>query len=493
MSAGTKRTLRLGALAGLLLAGGALLERHEALGPLRLAIQRDPRELPSARLAPRAEVASGLAVVSLAVADEDLHDPGHGILTHRLDHGREWERPGTVSYFEGGRLRFSAAAGVRVHGGSSREGIPEPGFRLYFRRQYGARGIPGELLYGPGHRHPVKRLILHNDRRPSRRIWWHLVNPLAYDIAGAAGALTAATRPARVFLNGRLLGVYVLTEHFHERHWFEDHLGHAVRLDGAEFYQMADEVLATTPLRMRTLSPLLDIENLTRWFIAVVFCATEDAYQGPGQYRDPSREAAQWFWVNWDMDGSFRNPTQDTFAALLSRIGEARRARRPSDVRPLILTTLLAEDPEYREYFKRIWVDVMNHRLTRRFLDDRLEYYRRVALQYGIEAREYRPRVEDFIRRRRRIVRELAEQWLNTPPSVRCRLTGRGTVLLDGRPIEAGFEGFYFPGMTISLSVPDDARRRLAGWRVNGRQLPVGSGPLQVPALADLEIEAIWR
>ena len=70
-------------------------------------------------------------------------------------------------------------------------------------------------------------------------------------------------------------------------------------------------------------------DNLTRWFIASVFCATNDAYQGPGQFRDPC-QSAQWFWVNWDMDQAFRQPDQDTFWYLLSRTGQP-RGRRPNE------------------------------------------------------------------------------------------------------------------------------------------------------------------
>ena len=80
----------------------------------------------------------------------------------------------------------------------------------------------------------------------------------------------------------------------------------------------------SNPLRMRTIAPLVDIENLTRWFIAMEFCGTLDAYQGPGQFYLPGRRPAPWFWVTWDMDQSFRNQDLDNFEALLEA------ARRPA-------------------------------------------------------------------------------------------------------------------------------------------------------------------
>jgi hypothetical protein len=48
----------------------------------------------------------------------------------------------------------------------------------------------------------------------------------------------------------------------------------------------------------------VNIENLTRWFVAAAFSATRDAYQGPGQFLDTTKPNG-WFWVNWDMDQAF--------------------------------------------------------------------------------------------------------------------------------------------------------------------------------------------
>ena len=95
---------------------------------------------------------------------------------------------------------------------------------------------------------------------------------------------------------------------------------------------------------------------------------------GPGAVSRSDAPLAQWFWVSWDMDPASAGPTTTPSAALLSRGGQ-RRARRPSDPRPRLLTALLDEDNEYRELFKRIWVDVMNHALTPAFLDERFEHY----------------------------------------------------------------------------------------------------------------------
>ena len=43
------------------------------------------------------------------------------------------------------------------------------------------------------------------------------------------------------------------------------------------------------PLTVRQVSERIDVENLTRWFLSVLFCATEDAFQIPGPFYDSSK------------------------------------------------------------------------------------------------------------------------------------------------------------------------------------------------------------
>jgi hypothetical protein len=482
--------VRIGLLVAALAAAGLVVEHHPAFAPYRFAVRRDPAQMPSTTLAPREEVLSGRALLSLYVAPRDLHDPVRGLFPNKLKHGAEWERPGTVSFFEHGELRFSSGVGVRFHGGGSRITVAEPGFRLYFRRRYGAEAAPAGAVFDDPHDHPLRRLILHNDVRRDQGIPWHLVNPLAYDIAAAIGGITAATKPARMFLNGEFQGVYVLTEHFHPNDYFETHWRHPVRMSAREFDELWRTLAALERPRMAEVARLVDLDNLTRWAIATIFCATFDPFQGPSQYRDPTREDGQWFFVNWDMDGSFRDVRHDTFSRLTQRIAERRRARRENDPRPYLLTRLLAEDPDYQDFFKRRWVEAMNHRIPPPFLHERFEYYRDVAVRYGVRNREYLRRLESFLERRPAVVRALAEQWLNTPPSVKCRVTGSG-VRVNGFAVASGFEGYYFPGMRIVLEIAEPARSAFAHWRVNGAVRE--SHEVTLTAEEDLEIEAVPR
>jgi hypothetical protein len=149
-----------------------------------------------------------------------------GLLTHPMEKGVAWERPAYVSYFDKGELRFSSGVGLRVHGGKSRENSRVQSFRLYFERRYGATTLGSGVLFG-GRSDPLRQLVVHNDRRQDLQgRWWHFVNPLAFDIAKAVGAIVPEAQPARVLLNGDPLGAYVLTEHITSRGFQDAHFGH---------------------------------------------------------------------------------------------------------------------------------------------------------------------------------------------------------------------------------------------------------------------------
>jgi hypothetical protein len=480
------------ALASVLVAVGLVAEQQGALAPLKFSIQRTSELMPSTVLIPDEELRRGLPTVSLYVADRDLYDPATGILSNKNQHGRAWERPATITYLENGRALFSSTAGVRVHGGGSRLNSPQQGYRVYLGKEYEAAPIPPGLVFGPPHVHPVRVLMVHNDVRVRNGVAWALTNPLAYDIAAAVGGITSPARPVRFLLNGRFQGVFVLYEHFHPNHYFRAHGQRAIRLNNREFEALSTQVRALAPFTMATAGEIVDVENLTRWFMAIAFCATRDPFQGPSQFRDASRPRAQWFWVNWDMDASFGNARNNPFDELLLPAGGGRRGRRTDEVRPYLMTMLLTRDPAYREYFKAAWVKAMNHRLSPAFLRERFEHYRQVAISYGVESREYLPRLEAFLAERPAVLREHASHFLETQ-TVWCRLVTTQPVLLDGNPVSTSFAGYYFLGMRVTLDVPPSSSRQFDHWRVNGIPQPASQTAVTLTADQDLTIQAIWH
>jgi formylglycine-generating enzyme required for sulfatase activity len=425
--------------------------------------------------------------------DADLNDPIKGLLPNKREHGEEWEREGSVSYFEGGKLIFASGVGVRIHGGGSRITAPRPGFRLYFRRKYGPRELPPGVLFSAAAQ-PVRRLVVHDDVRRYGKINWHFANPLAYDIARAIGAIAPETKPVRFFLNGEYYGPFVVTERFDER-FFAAHWGYDdIVLSQDEMNKLWEWVQNTRPLTMANVSQHVDIDNLTRWFVAVAFTATRDAYQGPGQFLDRTKTTGGWFWVNWDMDQSFRDWNLDSYQYLLERVAEGRRGRNPAEPRSVILSKLIAEDPRYRDFLKRVVQKALNHQLTDAFLMQRYEHYLTVATQLQVRSLDYLPRLRQFLTRRRDFFRLISEQWLNTPPSQRVLVTAPANVhvVIEGERVANGYEGLYFPDIELTADVAEEHRHGFTGWHVNGR-LVAGTDPLKFKAEQPMRVEAVFN
>jgi formylglycine-generating enzyme required for sulfatase activity len=448
------------------------LERADVFPGWRLAVRWSPVALPATRVVPPEEIASGLPILALALDDDALWGPT-GILENKLKHGREWEREGSLAYYEGGRLLFASGVGARVHGGGSRYTSPRQGFRLYFRRQYGPREFAPGLLFSPDAQ-PIRRLVVHNDvRRDSDKTEWHFVNPLSYDIARAMGAIAPETRPVRFFLNDEYYGPFVLTERFDER-YFAAHWGYDdIHLSQEAFDRLWAWVQRTRPLTMEQVAAQVDLENLTRWFLAVAFCATRDAYQGPGQFLDLTRPSGGWFWVNWDMDQGLRNWDLDSYQYLLERIAEGRRGRNRAEPRAVLLTHLLSQDSAYRERFKRTFLQVMNHHVTPAFLDERYEHYAKAGRELGVRNTAYLRRLREFIDRRPAFFRLITEQWLNSPPSQPVTLIAPEGVALaiDGELVQSGYQGLYFPDLDLTVEATGSNRGSVSGWLINGRRV----------------------
>ena len=462
---------------------GAVLERVDPFPRLRFAIQRSPADLPSTSAIRGMEVVRGHPTVSVHLPPRELKD----LLDNKMQHGRAWERAGSVSYFEEGRLRFAAQVGIRIHGGGSRLSSERQGFRLFFRRDYGVTRAPRGVLLDDAS-DPLRRVVLHNDvRRGANGTFWHLVNPLCYDFARRIGCITPSTRPVRFFLNGEFQGVYVVTEHFDDEYFEAHRPGRRITMELDAMERLRAQIDATHPLTMEAAAELVDIENVTDWFLAVVFAATRDAYQGPGQFLDEGRPRGGWFWVTWDMDQSLRDWDLDSFQYLLERVGERPRGRRASEPRAILITRLIAGDKAYRAYLAARVDDMLNHQLTPKFIAARTEHYADIAAAYGASL-DYLPRMREFIERRPAFVREFAEQWLDTPAGIAVTVRhSRGTPLaIDGFNEESPYSGTYFPGRELVVRTPNGERMH---WYVNGVAAEHGpelrvrvDGPLRITA-----------
>ncbi len=293
--------------------------------------------LPARARCPANEIASGVPVLSLTLDEADLNDPGDGPLAEQDE-----ARRGMGTRRQRLLLRGRQAA-VRVGRRRPHSRRKQPASWRHARvSDCTSGGSTGRascrlgLLFSP-EAQPIRRLVVHDDVRRMRGVHWHFVNPLAYDIARAMGAIAPETKPVRFFVNGEYYGPFVLTERFDER-FFAAHWGYDdILLSQEEMNKLWDWVRTTRPLTMENVSQHVNIENLTRWFLAVAFSCDARRVSGPGTISGSKRKRpGGWFWVNWDMDQSFRDWNLDSYQYLLERVGEARRGRNRAEPRSVI-------------------------------------------------------------------------------------------------------------------------------------------------------------
>jgi hypothetical protein len=428
-------------------------------------------------LIPRRWLGQKLPIASLLMFTDDIEE----LNLHSLERGREWERMGHLSYLEDGELLSSSGVGVRWHGGGRRDESWYRGYRIYFRNDYGLNHFVPPIFPARGRARLKQFVIRRAESGRSRRGRWYFHGPLAFDIARQMGVPTPETKMAAFFINGKHQGIYALTEYIH-LDYLQAHFGHEdftlVRTkrnrnapgplvkegDPKAYEAFYRWSVQAADLSMEEVGQEVDLENLSRWFLAVMFCSTRDLWQGT-LVRDQTRDDAKWFWIAWDMDVSFADPPQiDSFLILND-------SRGLEDPRQILLRHLIAGSPEYRKFLGSIFCEIMNHRVTDGFLEDRHEFYTGLAIQFGIPDRSFLTDFFDrFLDRRKKFFQERVVHHLEMrgPHTVTVKAPAGRRFVVDGFPKESWYTGEYFEGLELEIRLGEDAKRDFEGWLVNG-------------------------
>ena len=179
------------------------------------AVSADGQLSPVASASYFMAVPARLPFLSLVMDPADLWDPQQGIYAKPQEKGLAWERPADVTYLDKDhRSGFHISAGVRIHGGRSRE-FDKKSFRLYFRSVYG-EGALEYPLFPESSVQSFESLVLHmggqDSIAPTRDNWSLLRNPLMDHLAQDLSGYATHSRPVLLFINGEPWGVYYLRE-----------------------------------------------------------------------------------------------------------------------------------------------------------------------------------------------------------------------------------------------------------------------------------------
>lgn len=467
---------------------GAHSIRRSRWEPLAAVLSLDPptdTELASTLAVDPQWLRRGLPVLALQMRPEDFKR----LQQNPNGRGREYEEETFVALLLDGELAFTSGAGLRVHGGKTRVYARLRSYRLHFRNRYGLRRFAPEAF--PERRtEPPRTVVIGNNNHgldaQGRR--WHFVEPLTFDIVRRIGMPAPQTLPAVFFLNGENRGLVTLTEYI-DADYLEAHYGHdrfilvrtkvnknspasRVKLGGAERYEELMTWIRETPEpSMGEAAERVDLDNLARWFLGIVFCATGDVFNGP-LLLDQTDPEARWFWIAWDLEFSFGQPHFPDHQAGPTRdvIPYVLHPSRRRDARSALLQGLFASSPEFRAMFADVATEALNHRLTDAFLEERLAHYRDLLYRSPTRRKEFWDDLEAFVRQRKAIVRHQLAAHFGFGPSHRVLIRNPQGVdlVVDGYPVGgSSYRGWYYEGQTIEVQ----ASGSTVTWRVDGRSL----------------------
>jgi hypothetical protein len=345
-------------------------------------------------------------ILSLSTDPDNLWDSRTGIYANATASGDAWERPVHMEYFASmGTLLSSEDAGIRMHGGASRNRAEKKSFRLYFRSDYGPGRLDAPIIPDALDAKPFDKLVLRAGYNDSwihwspveRDLTTYVYDQLCRNLSGDMGAPYSRGDFADLYLNGEYWGFYNISERV-EADMFEPFYG------TDEWIVVKDEETAEgDPRAWSTLRSFLqranfsddddylqiqqmvDLEQLTDYYILNIWVSNTD---WPTKNFYAAREAHEnglWRFIIWDIEWSFGA------GGLMGDISANafQNARGNSGTLGTMLNRLLRRD-EYQQYFL-----------------DRLEY----NLSTVLSEEHVNQRFDELLARVRAFMPRESERW----------------------------------------------------------------------------------
>lgn len=232
--------------------------------------------------------------------------------------GENWERTIHIEYFENdGSLGFSQNAGVRIHGGKTRQAA-QKSLRLYARNKYGKKHFNYPLL--PQRQvDQYKRLIL----RTTMGSWEGqsiIKDVLSHQIASELNIDYQEFQPVIVYINGEYWGIHTIRDRIDERYI---EYTHNIDSDSVEFkqwnnadYNQLMKFIENNDISLNStyeyVKTKIDLDNYIDYTIAEFFFAN---YDWPSNNIELWRKIpdGKWRWIFYDIDAGFRSVDYNMF------------------------------------------------------------------------------------------------------------------------------------------------------------------------------------
>ncbi len=268
-----------------------------------------------------------LPVLSLAIDPDNLWHPETGIYRNSTRRGIKWERPVSVTFFKkDGTLGVKLNAGLRIHGGMSRQRSTKQSFRLYFRSEYGANALEYPIIPSAKKGIQFKKIVLRGGYNDSWRHWGesqrkraiYVRDQLVRDLHLDMGCIASHGDFVSLYLNGKYWGLYNVCERI-DADFLASYFGHAdwdIIKDGKvksgdraawrRFRGWYYSVDLAQKANYEAIQKMLDLDNFTDYVIVNVWTQNYD-WPSHNWYAARKRgvEDARWIFLTWDAEYAF--------------------------------------------------------------------------------------------------------------------------------------------------------------------------------------------
>ena len=437
-----------------------------------------------------------LPLVSVTIDPINLENKYSGIYRNFKRRGREWSREAHIEFFDqSGRMVIRFPGEIAIHGGQSRW-AKKKSFRIKYVPPEGSihtAGRGARILSEKSLGETVRTVILRTgiDRKKRIKLGYGLGDPLFNSVFSPTHGYTAAFVPVVVAINGRAFGIYNLYERI-DSDYISRHFGGGEydlvywgpdawqALSGdlkhweRTFAYLSNEDLSEDDV-MQQASGLIDLQNLTDYWIANVYAGNRDwPHTNNYFFRARTGEDRRWRWIAWDADFAFDSGavTHNTLAWSVRR-GLRHDLKwngvdREYMVRATAIMRALLENVEYKQYFITRFCDLLNSMLSeesvqRRF-DGLLELLEEDILsdleRWGFREKAFRVEawgIREYIKRRPDVVRGHLREYFGLGKIASVELfvqpAGAGTIRVNSMtPERFPWKGQYFRGSEVELS-----------------------------------------
>lgn len=434
-------------------------------------------------------------VISIVAAPEDLFG-GNGIYVtgeefdswylgeregpaptpNYLKHGREWERPAVIEFFQDTESYLQQQAGIRIQGASARE-VANKRFSVYARKEYGGSPWFDVPLFGEARSHAI---LLRSG----------FMNGYIQHLVQDRDVASAESGEVIVYLNGALWYITIAQDKYTEK-YFQEHYGvdddnviiakggtvDSERAGDQALYQAIYDFLDTHDMSREDayeqLDQLMDIQSYIDFSCVNVYFANLDynEYKNTVCWRAREQEVGEygdgrWRWALYDLDlenlnYGFAMENINTFTLDTYYAGSAFNTRS--------MYVALKKNALFRRQFVLSFMDMVNTDFTVERAASAMDSWRITMLWWGMQP----DWVQTFFPARTKAVTGyLAEEFELTGTQERITVSvsdeTAGYIVLntitpelkDGR-----WSGEYFTDYPVTVTAVANSGHRFVGWQ----------------------------